>query len=900
MDKTKNKCAVLLVALSISPCVVAQERVAVTHTEKIEVTGSNIPRVDAEGALPLQIITREELARGGVQTVQDVIDRISANQSFGAWNEAKGVGNTEFGNTSASLRGLGADRTLVLLNGRRLSPYALSGGAHIDLSGIPATAIERVEVLKDGASAVYGTDAIGGVINFITRRDYKGVEAAASYYKTEHGGGDNWRASFTAGYGSLDVDRFNAFITFDYLKQDVLRAIARESTRTAYRPDLAMDQTVMNSFPANVQQAGLTGSFNPTVPPTGALPSSCLPPFSFPTVINPRTCQFDYVPLIDSIPESDKTNIIGRLTYALASEHQAFAEASFYRGHVTQRIAPTPISRAATGGQPVLLPPSSPFYPSDFIASIGGDPARPIALQYRLVELGPRVVDVTVDEVRGVAGMKGTMAEWDYEGAVSYVRNRQVPYHVSGEVSRAAFLPLINSGAVNPFGYNTEDVLSQLGAMQITGKDSDNRASNFGGDFKMTRELGATAAGPVGVAIGAEARRESLEMVNSEMLYTGDILGGPGPLPSLTESSRKVASLYAEVNVPVTASLELNLAVRTDHYSDFGTTTNPKLSMRWRAAPQAIIRAAYGSGFRAPTLFDLFQPNYNFDLVSPVEDPVRCPVTHAPQDCEGEVLIRGGGNPQLQPEKSRQLNAGIVWEPLRQFSMTLDYYRVEVRNLNAFVGFFDLLDTYHVRQASDAQYPGLPGPYAYLANYKFNVGTLRTSGSDVDLRWRAPSSSWGQLTLSLTGTYVIDYEIDGAFTDAPEGAGRRGRNDGAVSRWRHYAMIDWNRGPWGATLAQNFQNGYSEIDLATCADPSGPQIRDNCPGDRRVGSYSIWDLQARYRGVRNLSLALGVRNLFDRAPPLTNQGGTFQVGIDPTYGDPRGRVWYAAVRYAFR
>ena len=226
----------------------------VVKLERIEVTGSHIGQIDGESGLPLQVFTREELLDGGVQTMQDLLERISANQSFGAFNEASGVGTTRAGFTAASLRGLGSQRTLVLLNGRRLAPYALSGGQSVDLSGIPASALERVEILKDGASAIYGSDAIGGVINFILRKDFEGAEFNANYYGTQYGGGNNGRASLTAGTGSLAKDKYNVFVSADLFKQNPLKASQRDSTKTGYIPGLGADATSSQSFPANISQ----------------------------------------------------------------------------------------------------------------------------------------------------------------------------------------------------------------------------------------------------------------------------------------------------------------------------------------------------------------------------------------------------------------------------------------------------------------------------------------------------------------------------------------------------------------------------------------------------------------------------------------------------------------------
>src|SRR6266567_1869807 len=223
MRRSVTVAAALFASVSL-PVIAQQNAATVFQLEKVLVTGSNIRRIEGESGLPVQVITHEELTNGGVQTVQELLDRISANQSFGGFNEAKGEGSLLVGFTAASLRGLGSQRTLVLMNGRRLAPYALSGGQSVDLSGIPISALEKVEILKDGASAVYGTDAIGGVINFILRKDFQGAEVNANYYATDRGGGNNGRVNLTVGRGDLAKDKYNFFVSADYFKQDPLKA----------------------------------------------------------------------------------------------------------------------------------------------------------------------------------------------------------------------------------------------------------------------------------------------------------------------------------------------------------------------------------------------------------------------------------------------------------------------------------------------------------------------------------------------------------------------------------------------------------------------------------------------------------------------------------------------------
>jgi len=901
---------VAIACLAVAPDAArAQSETSGDERIKVEVTGTRIARTDTETALPVQTITREEIVDAGIQTMQDLLERISANQSYGSWNEAKGIGSLLSGYTGASLRGLGSQRTLILLNGRRLAPYALSGGQSVDLSGIPPSAIERVEVLKDGASAIYGTDAIGGVINFILRKDYSGAEVNGNYFATEHGGGNNWRASAVAGWGDLSKDRYNVFVAADYYRQQSLKASQRDSSKTTYLPWLGLDGTSGNSFPANIVQTnlatgevyGFPGFRNPTIPfPGGPTADSCLPPYSFPTEgARQYQCRFDTASFIDTIPEAEKANAIARFTWQLGADHQFFAEGSYYQGKFTQRVAPTPVVLGADFA--TALPPSSPWYPAAFVAGLpGGDPTRPVEILYRTLELGPRTDRTTTDQWNAIVGMQGTVKGWDYDFAGTYTSNRQANELVSGYFYSSKFRPLLASGVVNPFGPNTESVLQQMRDTQVTGPINDNRASNYGVDFKLANTVATLPGGPLAVAFGIEARRESLERSNSDVLVSGDIAGGPGEVPSVASVSRRVWSLFGEVGVPITNALEATAAVRYDHYSDFGGTTNSKFTVRWQPVQTLLLRAAYGTGFRAPTLSDLHLPQVDtFAFADFLQDPVRCPVTEAYSDCNGLYMpIRYGGNPALRPETSDQFNAGIVFAPTTGLSIGVDYYRVEVRNvigvlpMDTILNNHEQLGSYIVRKPPDAQYPDLPGPIDYVVQYPTNTGDLTTSGVDINLEWRAPATSVGQFSLVLNGTYVIDYTYKGFESfRLPPGAGTRGP-DGAIARYRQYAQLGWAYGAWGATLANNYQSGYSEPDLPTCGD-------DGCTGTRRVGTWSVWDAQARYSPSKNATFTLGVRNLFDRNPPVSSQFEDFQTGYDPSYADPRGRMFYGALRVRF-
>jgi iron complex outermembrane receptor protein len=900
-----------LTARSIQILAAAPPRQAAAKTpvpnplDEVVITGSHLNQPAGDTAAPLLVFTQEELLNGGVQTPQDLLARISPNQSFGGANETTGLASGINGYTAVSLRGLGSQRSLILLNGQRLAPYARSYGQGVDLSDIPPSALERVEVLKDGASAIYGADAIGGVINFVLRHEYQGAEVNANYFAGEHGGANNGRINATVGTGDLATDQYNVFVSADYFQQQPLKASARASTTTAYLPWLGLDRTLPNSFPANIDQPGGFGPglFNPTIPyPGGATADSCAPPSSYPTQNTPLQCRFDAAHLIETIPEVDKVSVLARLTRQLGTQQQLFAEVSYYSGGFIQRIAPAPVASGFTT-TPMTLPPTSPYYPTAFVASLpNGDVSLPLELHYRTVELGPRVDRLTSELWRGVLGLRGELGSWNYELTGNYTDNRQVDVFLNGYPSEPSFGPLLRSGVINPFGFNTAAVVEQMRATEFTGPVNDNRAADYGGTYRMTRRVWSAPGGPVALAFGVEGRRESLEQQNSELYANQQIISASAtPIPSFPLESRTVWAVYGEAGIPIATTLALDLALRSDYYSDFGSDTNPKVSLRWQALPTVAVRAAYGTGFRVPTLSDLYLPPEVGSTLNTFDDPLRCPVTHSPNDCATNFLSHSGGNPALRPEKSRQWGAGLVVGPLSGWMTRFDYFQVEVRDVidtlqadEIFADYPFWAPTHVVRGPPEAPYPSLPGPIDYVIENQINFGSFRTSGIDADISWAAPETRLGRLTFALDGTYTRGYSRAGINTTLfPTGVGTRGP-DGAIVRWRHYFTLDWSAAEWGATLTQTYQGGYDEVDLLSCDQNL------HCPGTRRVNSYSLWDLQGRYQGIRNITLSLGVRNLFDTPPPVSNQSQDMQVGIDPTYADPRGRMYYLALRYAVK
>jgi iron complex outermembrane receptor protein len=445
---------------------------------------------------------------------------------------------------------------------------------------------------------------------------------------------------------------------------------------------------------------------------------------------------------------------------------------------------------------------------------------------------------------------------------------------------------------INPFGESGAAGLDLLRSAQVGGTVRDAKGTIDQLDFHVSRDMLKLSGGPLAVALGGEWRRERLTDNPSEMLASGEVVGIRVEIDP-QQASRTVSAAFAEVNVPIVRALEVGASVRYDHYSDFGGTTNPKVALRWQPVPSLLMRGTWGTGFRAPSLPDLYTPQ-SYAFFTGFPDPIRCPVTNAPADCgQGEFVYVYGGNRELRPETSTQYSAGVIWEPVPGVSLGLEWWQISKDNLivwftpaEVFSRYDELAPGHVIRGPVDPAYPGLPGPIEAIVGTKENMGGITTSGIDVTISARLPTATAGTFGFSLTGTYIDRFSVDDTGTGSFDVAGRWAL--APVPRWRHYAAINWQLGSWGATLAQLYQDGYVD------ANPN-PAI-----APRDVSSYSLWNLQGVYTGFRNWSIAAGVRNLFDTDPPFTNQQASQQIGYDPNYGDPRGRAYYLRLTYAFK
>lgn len=923
----------------MSPALAQTTPPSTQQLERVEITGSAIKRIEGESALPVTTITRQEIDQMGVVNAAQLVDKIVANSGQG-YQLANALGDAARpGFSGASLRGLGSNSTLILLNGRRMAVYAFDGGA-VNLQQIPFAAIERVEVLRDGASAIYGSDAVAGVINFITRKDYSGVQVYGGYFMPQAEGGEQYQFNVLAGFGDLSKDRFNVFGVLSYVKQESVKAKDRDFSFTALRRDISQDPNATgstfinrlssNAFPGNIlAPTGFVNPYSPrnagatpgvtTNPYIGVFPDAgCQVPVSYDLTSTGTRCRYDYANQIDIVPENEVWSFLGRGTFQLNADTQIFAEASWANQTSTFRISQTPASQATTalrnGVQlPLLYPAGGPYYPGNGIvpAITGTTLTGDLDIYYRALETGPRTNEVTTDEYRILLGVSGLAWGWDYNVGTYYVSSEATENYLGGYLLESKLLPAMYSGVINPFGFNNAAGLNALLSTQITGDVRVAKTTAWVVDGVAAKEIMNLPAGPMSLAVGFQYQQQEYTDTPAPVLGSSDIIGGAGEQP-VVSGDRDIFSLFGELSIPIIKNLDAQVALRYDHYSDFGNNFSPKVGLRWQPTSALLVRGSWGTGFRAPTIPDMVSPPARTNSGGVYDDPfydtqVGCATRFDPLYCGAQLSVTNSGNQNLDAETSQQWTIGVVLEPTRDFSVGVDFWWIQQKDLLAFPGgdnvITDCIDTFSAASLScsgplsgfqKTRNVPIAGFGSVLVmdtalNQIQNYADQNTNGVDVEAKLRVPQTGFGDLTFGYNGTYIFDQEQRITFIPGQEWTSTVGTYavQGPVQRYRHYLFGSWNSGPWTVTLGNNYSSQYEDQYL-------------NANGTvRKVAAWSTWDLYGRWTGVKNLALVLGINNLFNNTPPTTNQNSYFQVGYDPSVVNPLGRVYYVTGQYKF-
>jgi iron complex outermembrane receptor protein len=887
--------AISLAVMTLTQQAAAQQ--ADASMQRVEVTGSSIKRLAAEEALPVTTIKAEELAKQGMTTLADVMMALPQSASLAPSQAGSG--------TNINLRGLGVNRTLVLLNGRRLANEAIADG-YANLDTIPISALARVEVLRDGASSIYGSDAIGGVVNFITKREVSGGSVAVQGVQPErHGGGDEQRVTLTFGKGSLQNDGWNIYGTVDFHQRSRLLM----SDRAGFVPDAAALAAIGLAPSAASGGYATPANFTSPANKTAANPyysAGCLAPYSIQGAKN--TCVLNNDTYGTALYPNKQLTMYGKATRKFG-EHTVSLE--YTRGDESIYSYRNPTQALAVGSAQPILPSTSKWYPgkSGGVPAVAGITNQPLTVSWAVADGGPAFTRDNQVNQRLLLSAEGTVGSWDYRTGASYGLSQRNVYFASGYYSGPGLIRGLADGVLNPFGLQDQagrDYLASIAANGMQNRTA--KTTYYGIDGTVSRSLMALGGGDLALALGADLHRDTNEDTKlaaaTDITYAKSVTGHG-------EGARNIAGIFAEVDAPVTKSLTLNGAVRVDKYSDVGSTVTPKVSFRWQPTRQVMFRGSANTGFRAPTLFDLngYRTTVaNTTTAASWDDPVLCPSrtptipgtgtavagANAADVCNARLNKMTGSNPNLEPEKSKGGTLGVVFEPSRAVTLSFDYWQVNMKHMLA-----NLPESVYF--TNYAQYQNLfvrnaDNSLAYINNTTMNLGGQIAGGVDVSGNWDLPRTRFGTFRLGLDGTYLTRFDNqlveNGAWMS---NVGRFGwASNGTTSsypiityRWKHNLRLSWENGDWGAQLTNNFNSKYRDANVAV-----KPQYY------RDISSYSAWALTGTWRARKEVTITAGITNLFDKAPPVTNNT-VYSYAYLSSAANPTGRAYNLLVTYNF-
>ena len=810
------------------------------RSEKIEVTGTNIKRVDAEGPAPVEIITKEQIQRTGATNTNELMRHLSTVDIF---DQGELASNSPAGSGTATIRmrGFGENNVLVLLNGRRLPINALydssGAGAAVNINMIPLAAIERVEILKDGGSAIYGADAVTGVVNFITKKDYRGAEVSVTYGKTSRSDGEEKNINGALGFGDIDRDRFNVLAAFDVFKRDPIFRKDREISRSVdFRRFGGTDARSSFSPFGNI----LTPSFSFARETVRPCPAENL---------SNGICRYDFnASLLTAYNGADRWSAMAVGTVKITNNIKAFAQYTYAHSDDHFEAHPVP---------DFFVLPDGRFYAGRFLQG------------------GPRITDRESETHHAVVGLNGSFGAWDWEVAAGAGKNK-VTNSDQNYYNADLWFPALEAGLIDAtVSTNDPGLVESLKVRPRREGESKNRFI----DAKVSGELMQMRSGPLAFAAGVQFQKE-------ELVDTPDILSQQGLVvgsiqQSAVDASREAKSVFAELNIPLPGRIEVQAALRYDNYPE-EDKVSPKVAARWALTPNFLVRASYAESFRAPSLKQLFgAAEQGADTLS---SPEECAAIGEPTGCTIPAFFVTGGNRNLKPEKGKTFNLGFVYD-VNTFSAGVDLWRIEKKNNISTPTVLTALQ--QGLTARDAQ-----GRLLVFTNLQ-NFAEGQSQGVDIDLRLRVGATPLGRLTLSNTGTY---YD----FVRTRSGEGDEWGNFAgtyATPRYRNVFVANVESGAWGFTVAHRYTGGFWDTDApSTDSEPRAANVR-------RVGSHDEVDLQVSFMGIKRMRLDLGVKNVFDNEPPFSftnaSKNAYTQMGFAELYTN-RGRFYYGTLRYEFR
>lgn len=909
--------------------------------QRVVITGSNLKRTLTESPAAIQVLNRKDIEKTGAVSVADLMSKLPALGSSQQVDSRDG--GFSKGLATASLRNLGSASTLVLINGRRISPAAYADpnagqSTQYDLNSIPLSALERVEILKDGGSAVYGSDAIAGVINFITKSNYQGGEVSAQYSSDGYGNFGRENINGVYGFGDLDKDRFNAFIAFDVSRRQ--RASLDDARATEKEQSRIMDGRLSNfysgtsQYPVFYKEATRgSGNFNryvsadlscdPSQIRTGS--TALAPMLASDPLIGKQFCNYDGWALEDAQGKSESNNLLARAEFKINADMTAFAEATYSKSQLEYSGVSRTISRSKTT-----------VFPKDgagisFQPVLGVDhpdnPTRgtatpvPVAVNYRFTN-APGGSSNENTATRFLAGLKGSNFNWDWDTGLLY--NESKRHQLTNGM---LYLPIVQKLMTDNVPLKT--IASTPGVTRNVALDG--KSSIMQWDFKGSTEIGQLPGGAVGLALGGEVKQEKMELVPDPLTVNGQIIGLAN---TYSHAKRDVRSVFTEVRLPVLKTLDVEAAGRYDKYDGFSGSFTPKVGVKYTPTPEFAVRGTYSEGFRAPSLTQMVDGGTQYFLNS-FNDKLRCGKPGADStDCSKSLSGVAAANKDLVPEKSKSYTAGVIFSPAKNLDISIDYYDIrkskETDLMSAIAVIQDPKLAYRVKRDQnqgtwlrDASGNLIPnsGPLISIETPYINAGGTHTSGIDLDVALRNNLGAYGKLDSRLNATYTLHYKKAQAEGDPMiDLVGTNGGyyNDttsvGEIPRLKASLSSTWSIAAHSLTATVNYVSSISYRDAYTTQDDGnvglndpvgcyyGDVIKTNPKyttyyPDCKVKAWTTLDLAYAYTGIKHTVINFNIANVLNTKAPYDPSYPT--GGYNSALHNALGRYFTIKANYKF-
>jgi len=868
-----------------------------TSLDTITVTGSHIKRAAISGVGPVTVIDAEAIERSGAISIETLLQRLPASAGFAGSQSNAYWANNGYGTTQVNLRGLGINRTLVLLNGRRIVNGGTGANSSVDLNIIPVALIERIEVLKDGASAIYGADAVAGVVNIITKKSFDGVEASVRYGQTFQDDGEEGAVDLTWG---MSGDRGSIMAAINYSESGSINMADRAPCGLGeVNGELVCVGSSATIGGRAVLADGRRVNFNQDPGGDG----------DFFETYSGAKHNFNGNPYLNAVNPIERLSFSTFGNLSLNDDVRLFTELMYTNRQSNQLATPGSIGQF----RPINIAADHPTNPT----------GQDLLLQRRrLLEAGVRDFYQEVDTFRTVVGLDGQFGMgWNWNAAINWGRNTGIDGSTNianlDRVENTLDTSLCSNapGAAIPcgdylgYGDISPEVLDYI--MFTTRDNGGNEQKSF--TANLSGQLFEMPAGWVGVATGVEIRKErgwrdpdQLTILGSANTNQQDPIAG--------EYTAK--EVFAEIAVPLlqdtflAQSLMLNAAVRYSDYDLFGDDTNYKVGLDWQLVPSLKVRANYATAFRIPNVPELFGGVSEGSLTT--TDPCsgwsslpsssvvyqNCQASGVPagyMQLGNAILTTVGGNQNLQPEDAETLTIGTVWTPtfVDNLTLTADYFNIRIDNaIQRIAGSTKLSICYNTPNLAH-QFCGpsnftrnpLTGEIDFLSAQPVNAASERVSGIDLGALYQFEMAGM-DATFNWDVSYLKNYDVR-PFPGANEieFAGNITGGSGSYTQWRSFGALTLEQGPWSGSYSVQYIGSADDIN----ASPG--DIGDHAP------SLTYHNAQVKYAVNDSMGIAFGVDNLFDKEPPFI-QSYT-DANTDTMTYDLMGRRWNAKVTYRF-